>query len=59
MTNRAGGTAVRICVCGHDIWEHEDYDFDIRECNHSGCECKQFKDADDSPPQPCAAKENK
>lgn len=37
----------RLCVCGHDIWEHEDYDLDIHECNHTGCDCQQFKDADE------------
>lgn len=45
--NSIEGTKERPCVCGHDIWEHEDYDFDIHECNHDGCGCKQFLDAAD------------
>lgn len=36
----------RMCICGHAIWEHEDYDFDIHECNHDGCDCEQFRDAE-------------
>jgi hypothetical protein len=37
----------RPCVCGHDIREHEDHHFDIHECTHNGCECQQFRDADE------------
>ena len=37
---------LRMCVCGHNIWYHEDWDFDIHECNAGECACQQFKDAD-------------
>ena len=38
----------RLCVCGHDIYEHDDYDFNTHECNHLGCGCLQFRDVEDS-----------
>ena len=35
----------RLCVCGHNIWHHEDMDGGIHECD--SCACPQFKDASD------------
>lgn len=40
----------RLCVCGHSMWDHEDADGGTHECNVSGCNCQQFKDADDDSP---------
>ena len=45
----------RMCTCGHAIWYHEDWDFNIHECNYAECKCQQFKDADegnDAAPSP-------
>lgn len=50
-------TLERMCVCGHATWEHEDYNFDIHECNHDGCQCKQFLDVDESTPQSSGGKD--
>lgn len=41
----------RLCVCGHNIHYHEDWDGDTHECNFRGCECQQFLDADESAEQ--------
>lgn len=38
---------VESCVCGHNIHDHEDSDFDIHECNANNCNCQQFLDADE------------
>lgn len=38
----------RMCVCGHNIWYHEDWNFDIHECTASECKCHQFEDIEDS-----------
>ena len=34
----------RPCECGHGIFDHEDFDGGIHECNYRGCPCGQFKD---------------
>ena len=34
----------KLCVCGHNVTDHEDHDFYIHECN--ACDCPQFLDVD-------------
>lgn len=38
------GLHERLCTCGHRIELHEDFDFNIHECQHGGCQCLQFRD---------------
>lgn len=33
----------RLCVCGHNIYAHDDFDFEPHECRR--CRCSQFLDA--------------
>lgn len=47
MNRPIGQGNERLCTCGHNIWDHEDAEGGTHECTHRGCDCPQFKDADD------------